>query len=72
MSMMFSLILLSSVCFLFCFVLFLFKSTASSGLYLHRQVLAFVNAYLLSWLISFAIEILLLLVFTYIPRLVKP
>lgn len=46
-------------------VFFLLESIALSGLYLHRQVSAFVNAYLLSLFISFAIEILLLLVFTY-------
>lgn len=46
-------------------VVFLLESIALSGLYLHRQVSAFVNAYLLSLFISFAIEILLLLVFTY-------
>ena len=76
MSMMFFfLFLLSSICCFFSFAFFHFfclESTASSGPYLHGQVTAFMGAYLLSWLISFAIEILLLLVFTYTSRLVKP
>ena len=58
--------------FFFIFSFFCLESTASSGPYLHGQVTAFMGAYLLSWLISFAIEILLLLVFTYTSRLVKP
>lgn len=76
MSMMFffySSYLRFAVSFLFhFFIFFCLESTASSGPYLHGQVTAFMGAYLLSWLISFAIEILLLLVFTYTSRLVKP
>lgn len=78
MSMMFFFIpLIFDLLFLFFFIFsffhfFCLESTASSGPYLHGQVTAFMGAYLLSWLISFAIEILLLLVFTYTSRLVKP